>query len=128
MHYLLDTHALIWWWMNSPRLSVAARKTLSDSSNVMFVSTASIYEIALKSGLGKLPEIEDPARDYRPLMERNGFVSLPISDVHAMKAGLLEGTHRDPFDRLIAAQGIVEGIPVITCDPALASLGCAVLW
>ena len=128
MRLLLDSHALIWWWIESPRLSRAARTVLTAPENDIFVSTASVWEIATKYRVGKLPEIEDLEGDYDPLMARNAFISLPVTEVHAMKAGLLPGEHRDPFDRMIAAQALIAQPTVVTVDPALAAFGCAVIW
>lgn len=94
----------------------------------MYVSVASVWEIAIKTHSGKLTEIEDFRRDYAPLMSSNGFHSLLVNDVHALEAGFLAGPHRDPFDRLIAAQGLIEDLTVITRDPEIAAFGCKVLW
>lgn len=128
MRLLLDTHALIWWWLDAPQLSAKARDVIGAGEHDVFVSVASVWEIATKWRIGKLQEIEDPASQYEPLMVRNGFISLMMREEHAMKAGLLVGDHRDPFDRLIAAQALIEGLTVITRDPALAAFGCDVIW
>jgi PIN domain nuclease of toxin-antitoxin system len=126
--YLLDTHSLIWWWTEPARLGASARDTITEGADRIFVSVASVWEIAIKSHSGKLNQIEDFRRDYAPLMARNGFHSLRVSDVHALEAGFLDGAHRDPFDRLIAAQGLIEDLTVITRDPEIAGFGCKVLW
>jgi len=128
MRLLLDTHALIWWWTDAPQLSVGARRVLSAGDNQIFVSAACIWEISTKWRIGKLREIDDPASQYAPLMAKNGFVGLALTEEHAMKAGLLPGNHRDPFDRMIAAQALVEGLTVVSRDPAVASFGCDVIW
>ena len=128
MKLLLDTHALIWWWTDAPQLSPEVRRILSAGDNEIFVSAACIWEIATKWRIGKLREIADPASQYAPLMTENGFVGLALTEEHAMKAGLLAGEHRDPFDRMIAAQALIEGLSVITRDPALAAFGCDVIW
>lgn len=128
MRLLLDTHALIWWWTDAPQLSLEARRILSAGDYEIFVSAACIWEIATKWRIGKLREIDDPASQYAPLMAKNGFVGLTLTEEHAMKAGLLPGEHRDPFDRMIAAQALIEGLTVITRDPALAAFGCDVIW
>jgi PIN domain nuclease of toxin-antitoxin system len=126
--YLLDTHGLIWWWTDVKRLGAQARAAIESDGNRILVSVASVWEIAIKSHSGKLTAIEDFRRDYGPLMTRNGFASLSVRDDHALKAGFLKGEHRDPFDRLIAAQSLIEGVPLISRDPALSAFGCEVIW
>jgi PIN domain nuclease of toxin-antitoxin system len=125
--YLLDSHALIWWWIDSPRLSTAARDAIANGAAIL-VSAATVWELATLTRLGRLKGIEDFADSYAPLMARNSFTTLPVTDTHALRAGLMGGDHRDPFDRMIAAQSLIEGLPVITRDPALAAFGCEVIW
>lgn len=124
---LLDTHAALWWWRDIPRLGVKAREAIEDGGAI-FVSVVSAFEIGLKWRLGKLPMIEDPAINYPLLMARNHFVGLALTETHAMHAGLLPIEHRDPFDRLIAAQALEEELTVVTHDPAFRAFGCSVLW
>lgn len=126
--YLLDTHSLIWWWTDARRLGSDARSAIESGDHKIVVSTASVWEIAIKSASGKLDEIENFQRDYRPLMARNGFETLAMTDDHALMAGFLPGRHRDPFDRMLAAQAVIENLTVITRDPALPALGCEVIW
>ncbi|UZK64731.1 type II toxin-antitoxin system VapC family toxin [Sphingomonas sp. M1-B02] len=126
--YLLDTHSLIWWWTDASRLGQAGRNIIEEGASEICVSVASVWEIAIKSSSGKLPEIEDFRRDDAPLMTANGFMALDILDRHALRAGFLEGKHRDPFDRLIAAQAIIDDLTVITKDREIAAFGCKVLW
>lgn len=126
--YLLDTHSLIWWWTNADRLGADARTVLEEGASEILVSVASVWEIAIKSRAGKLREIEDFRRDYAPLMASNGFVPLAVRDSHALEAGFLQGDHRDPFDRLIAAQALLEDLIVLTRDQEIAGFGCKVLW
>ncbi len=126
--YLLDTHAALWWWTDIAKLGRAAVETLERGDRPIFVSTVCGLEIALKWRLGKLPNLGDPRDSYRPLMVRNNFVDLAISSEHAVRAGTLEGRHRDPFDRVIAAQALIEDLTVITRDPEIAGFGCKVLW
>ena len=127
MRCLLDSHALIWWCIDSPKLSLVARSMISDSDDVL-ISAASVWELATLTRLGRLNEIEDFAKNYAPLMADNGFWVLSVTEDHAMSAGLLPGDHRDPFDRMIAAQALIEDMAVITRDPALAAFGCRVIW
>ncbi len=124
---LLDTHAAIWWWTGLPRLTATARMAI-ESAKTISVSAISALEITIKYRIGKLHVLGDPAVNYGPLMERNGFIALDITGTDALRAGLLPGDHRDPFDRLIAAQALDRGLTVVTCDAAIAAFGCKVLW
>jgi PIN domain nuclease of toxin-antitoxin system len=126
--YLLDTHTALWWWTELPRLSAVARDVLESTDLPIAVSAASAFEISLKWRLGKLPHLGDPRNSYEPLMSRNGFAELKVTSEHAIRAGTLAGTHRDPFDRMIAAQALVEGLTVLTRDREIAGFGCKVLW
>lgn len=125
--FLLDAHAMIWWWTASPKLGSDARAILEGGSPV-FVSAASVWEIATKSRLGKLPEIADFAGQYGPLMQRDGFETLAVSDAHSLRAGYLPGKHRDPFDRMLAAQALIEDLTVLTRDREIAAFGCRTIW
>lgn len=124
---LLDTHAALWWWRDVDRLGTQARAVIEDGEDIL-VSAITAYEIGQKWRIGKLPMIDDPAVNLPRLMASNNFGSLPISDAHSLRAALLSGKHRDPFDRLIAAQALEEKLTVITRDPAFAAFGCKVLW
>jgi PIN domain nuclease of toxin-antitoxin system len=126
--YLLDSHAVIWWWTASPRLSEAARDAIISSDSSIMISAASVWEIAIKSASGRLPEINHFQTDYPVLMARNDFMRLEIRDDHAIRAAYLTGDHRDPFDRLIAAQALIDDMIVVTCDKQIAGFGCKVLW
>ena len=128
MRYLLDTHALMWWWLTDPKLSAPVRNLLSDRANHVFVSAVTGYEIANKVRLEKLPMMREPLAVYDFALAQDGFAPLTLDPHHARHAGLLEGDHRDPFDRMIAAQALVEDLTVITRDPAIAAFGCKVLW
>lgn len=129
MKLLLDTHALIWWWLDDPRLSATARAALADPGHEVWVSAASAWEIMTKQRLGKLPELPPGLlHGYAPLLRADGFKALSISTEHALHAGQHPAAHRDPFDRLLAAQAELEGAVLVTCDPAFALFGCRVLW
>lgn len=128
MRYLLDTHTALWWWSDETKLGAAGYAVLTDARSEVLVSAASAWEVATKYRSGKLPDIGDPATNYRRHMEESGFLGLAVTEAHAMLGGSFESDHRDPFDRLIAAQAIVEGLVVITRDPKIAAFGCAVLW
>ena len=99
-----------------------------ESGEPIVVSVVSAFEISLKWRLGKLTMIEDPAVNYPLLMAHNGFADLAVSRAHTLAAGLLPGDHRDPFDRIIAAQALAENLTVVTRDPAFTVFGCKVLW
>lgn len=128
MRYLLDTHALIWWWQVDRNLSPNARAVMSDRNNEIFVSAVSGIEIAIKVRAGKLPEMVDILPVYGEAVLGDGFAHLAVDHHHAIRAGLLKGSHRDSFDRLIAAQALASKAIVLTRDQEFAAFGCKVLW
>jgi PIN domain nuclease of toxin-antitoxin system len=128
VRYLLDTHALLWWWTDDPLLSAHARDLIADERHDIYVSAASAWEIATKHRLGKLPEAGEVMSRFNELALADGFRHLPVSYLHALRAGAYCQPHRDPFDRMLAAQSAIEALPLITCDDALASLGARVVW
>ena len=128
MAFLLDTHALLWWLAEPERLSPAVHATLADPGQTVFISAASAWEIATKHRLGRLPTAEVLLQEGWPLMERQGFQPLPVSWSHGLRAGSYPMPHRDPFDRLLAAQADLEQLILITLDPALAPFPCQTLW
>jgi PIN domain nuclease of toxin-antitoxin system len=125
---LLDTHALLWWLSDDPALTKAARKIMAETKNTLIVSAASAWEIAIKVRLGKLPTAADLAADFPALIEREGFQLLAISAEHAIRAGLLPGAHKDPFDRMLIAQAQAENVPIITNEASFESYGVRCLW
>lgn len=125
---LLDTHAALFWWAGSAKLSVPVRQIILAADVEVYVSAASGWEIATKFRTGKLAFASDPETKLPELMGRHAFQSLEVRMEHAVRAGLLPGDHRDPFDRIIAAQALIEGLTVATRDPAIAAFGCKVLW
>jgi PIN domain nuclease of toxin-antitoxin system len=122
---LLDTHALIWWSQDSPRLSASARGAIMASAGAAFVSAASAYEADYKTRTSRLPPLVGP---LAAIIIAEGFQPLPISLAHAARAASFAHAHRDPWDRIIAAQAIVEGLSVVTKDAAIAELGARVVW
>jgi PIN domain nuclease of toxin-antitoxin system len=121
---LVDTQALLWWLTDDPALSQAAREALADPANEPLVSAASVWEIAVKRSLGKLTAPDDlPDR-----IADEGFARLPISAVHSWQVRDLPAHHRDPFDRLIVAQALVERLPVVTADARFNDYGVDVHW
>ena len=126
--FLLDTHAAIWWWNDDARLPQTARQIIADQTNEIWVSAISAMEIATKARIGKLQDLPHAVERYPVLMTRNGFHSLPVSDAHALRAGQYPQEHRDPFDRFLAAQSEIEGMPLVTRDPQIANFGCDIIW
>jgi PIN domain nuclease of toxin-antitoxin system len=125
---LLDTHALLWWLSDDPSLPRAARKVIAETKNTLIVSAASAWEIAIKVRLGKLPTAIDLAADFSGLVEREGFELLAISAEHVIRAGLLPGPRKDPFDRMLIAQAQAENIPIVSNEVSFESHGVRRLW
>ncbi len=128
MRLLLDTHALIWWWLADSRLSERARLAIADPEIDTFVPAVASYEIALKIATARLPTMIELLSQFGEACAADGFVQLDLRFDHARAAGLLPLAHRDPFDRMIAAQAMTEGMAVVTCDAQLAAFGCETLW
>jgi PIN domain nuclease of toxin-antitoxin system len=125
---LLDTHALIWWLTGNESLSLAARAAISDDSNTVFVSAASVWEITTKHRLGKLPGIAAIAADLEGAVAGQGFNGLPISLRHGQLAGALPGPHRDPFDRMLIAQAILDRLVLVSNESPFDAYGVGRLW
>jgi PIN domain nuclease of toxin-antitoxin system len=128
MRLLLDTHALLWWWTDDPQLSARARDAISDPANAVFVSAATAWELATKHRLGKLGEAAEAVGRFDELVVADGFQHVPINHYHCLKAGGYAVEHRDPFDRMLAAQTELEGLVLVTRDPALGLFGVATFW
>ncbi len=128
MKYLLDTHTLLWWLTNDPQLSHQAKALIADEGNTILVSAASAWEIATKHRLGKLSVASEAIRRFNELIEADGFEHLHVTYLHALHAGAYPLEHRDPFDRMLAAQSKLESAPLISRDPAFAFFGTRVLW
>jgi PIN domain nuclease of toxin-antitoxin system len=128
MRLLLDTHALLWWWQGNPRLSRAAREAINAEANVVHVSAATAWELATKVRIGKLPEAERFIQGFQEGLAEQGFQSLPITIEHGQRAGLLEGSHKDPFDRILAAQALIEDCAIVTNDEKIARFGARTVW
>ena len=129
MKALLDTHAFLWWTASrGARVSGIARELIEDADNEIMLSVASVWEIAIKVGSGRL-ELPGPIDDYVPdRLKRHGFSVLSLDVPHALHAARLPPIHRDPFDRLLVAQAQVEGIPIVTSDPAIAQYDIETIW
>ncbi|HTT82512.1 MAG TPA: type II toxin-antitoxin system VapC family toxin [Rhizomicrobium sp.] len=128
MQLLLDTHAFLWWLAGDTALSAAARKAIGDENNDVFVSAASAWEIATKHRLGKLPGAAAIMTDIEGAIADQSFVALPIAIRHGEVAGALPGPHRDPFDRMLIAQAMIERFVLVTNEQTFGSYGVARLW
>ena len=128
MRLLLDTHALIWWWKDDPILPAETRRVMADEANEVFVSAATGWEIATKVRKGQLPKFSSRMPRFHDDILRESFRHLPITAEHGVHGGSLPGAHKDPFDRVIAAQALLDGLIVVTRDPEIAAFGCEVLW
>ena len=116
--YLLDTHILLWWLFNDPKLNAECREIVRNPAHRILVSSVSAWEIATKYRIGKLPEAKQIVEEYSQILHQSKFIELPITSAHALRAGSLPISHRDPFDRMIMAQAELENLPVITYDAA----------
>lgn len=112
MQLLLDTHALIWWLNNDLTLSIEAKKAIADPENIVFVSAASAWEIAIKKSLGKL----HAPNDLKAQIEKKRFTAMAISIEHALVVEQLPLHHQDPFDRILIAQATYENLIIVTRD------------
>jgi PIN domain nuclease of toxin-antitoxin system len=125
---LFDTHALIWWFSDDPSLPQTVRGIFADTENTILVSAASAWELAIKFRMGKLMKVADLVTDFSGRMEREGFQLLPISAEHGIRAGLLPGPHKDPFDRMLIAQSHAENVPIVSNEVVFETYGVRRLW
>jgi PIN domain nuclease of toxin-antitoxin system len=126
MRLLLDTHALIWWLTDSPKLSRAVRTALADPDNPVCATAVSGYEIAYKQRLGKLAA--EISEDLPKALRDARIPAHHLTLDHTVAAGQLPGPHRDPWDRLIMAQAMRDGFTVVTLDPVFRDYGVPVCW
>src|SRR5437016_3474284 len=124
MRLLIDSHTLVWWFESLPALSLPARNAIADPSNEVLVSAVALWELMIKVSTGKLSL---PA-DIETMVIGEGFAVLPISFVHLRGIPALPRVHRDPFDRMMIAQALAEGIPIATSDRVFASYGAQIIW
>ncbi|MFI5230545.1 MAG: type II toxin-antitoxin system VapC family toxin [Gemmatimonadales bacterium] len=127
MRLLLDTHALLWWLAGDRRLSVRARRAIADDDNTVLVSAASAWEISTKHRLGKLDASAVIGR-LSSVLASQGFDSLDMTVDHAERAGALPGEHRDPVDRMLAAQAQAANLTLVSNDAAFDSYGVTRMW
>lgn len=128
MRLLLDTHAFLWFITDDPRLSATVKVLIADPTNEVLVSPASYWEIAIKVRLGKYPLSVPYLTFIVQGIDGNNFKVLPIEPRHTELLTTLPLHHRDPFDRLLAAQALVENILLVSCDPILDAYGVQRLW
>ena len=128
MRVLLDTNAVLWWFAGDPKLTVTVRDLLSSDDTVVLVSAASAWEICTKVRIGKLSTAHDLCEDFLGFVARHQFEPLAITVEHGRLAGRLPGAHKDPFDRMLAAQALIEDVPIITNDAAFMGFSVKVVW
>jgi PIN domain nuclease of toxin-antitoxin system len=121
---LLDSHAFPWWLAEDPKLSAEARTAVADPLSIVHVSAASVWELAIKAALGKL---DLNGADLVEEIAENDFVELPMMARHSLAAAALPRHYEDPFDRMLIAQAQVEGLTVVTRDPAFRAYGVAIV-
>lgn len=119
MTCLLDTHIFLWWLFDDSRMPPGVYEIIEDMNNQILVSSASVWEISTKFRLGKLPEAANVAQDVPKWIEKTGFRPLSVSPDHAQLAGSWDVAHRDPFDRMLAAQAKLEDVTLATVDKML---------
>ncbi|MFN7978742.1 MAG: type II toxin-antitoxin system VapC family toxin [Vicinamibacterales bacterium] len=123
MRLLLDTHTVLWWQVDDPRLSVRAREAIA-TADLVWVSAASAWEVAIKTALGRL-RLAEP---FAVTVAADDFSELPVTMAHAARLQELPAHHADPFDRMLVAQALVEGATLVSRDTALGAYGVPVLW
>lgn len=128
MRALLDAHAFLWWGADEDRLSATAQEVMRNATSELYVSVASIWELAIKHAKGNLalPEAVDAFVDDR--LRRNRWQPLVIDGRHMIRAASLPPIHRDPFDRMLVAQAQIEDLPIITIDPAITRYDVETIW
>jgi PIN domain nuclease of toxin-antitoxin system len=125
MKMLLDTHALVWALSDPERLPVALRGAIEARSNIVYVSAASVWEIAIKTAIGR---IDLPIEDLSGAIAESGFLELPVTIAHAGGVRALPQHHRDPFDRMLAVQSAAENLILASRDPVFSLYGISTIW
>ena len=128
MRLLLDTHTLLWWLSEDSSLLALARKLIANKNHDVLVSAASAWEIATRVRLGKLPIDVDLAHDFTAYLARERFETLAVSAEHGIRAGLLPGPHKDPFDRMLIAQALAENLAIVSNDVVFDGYGVKRVW
>lgn len=128
MDVILDTHALVWILQGHPRIGTSQAALIEDPANRIIISPVSVYEIANKHRIGRMPDAAPTLKLAEGGFSAFDWQHLPLTLQHAHLAAEIDHPHRGPFDRLIAAQSIIENIPVMTVDAAIGELGAKVVW
>ena len=128
LRLLLDTHALLWWFSNDPALPKSCRKLIAQPDSGVFVSVVSAWEIATKFRLGRLPSASELVQDFGGYLDRENFLSLPVSHDHGIRAGMLPGPHQDPFDRMLIAQAELEKLFIVSNERIFDQYGVRRVW
>ena len=128
MRLLIDTHVLIWWVQEPKKIRKTIRDDLSNDENEVFVSAVSAWEIANKVRIGKLSFAQNILDTFEASIRQLNFELLPVTAKHAVTGAQLEGIHKDPFDRMLAGQALVEGMKLISADPQFKLLGVETMW
>ena len=128
LKFLLDTHALLWWLFDDPQLPQRARDAIAQTAAPVFMSSASGWEIAIKSRLGKLPYAQEAVKNLADLLRAARIEALPITLDHALAAGALPGPLKDPFDRMLIVQAQIEHLTLVSADRAFKRYRVPLLW
>ena len=128
MRILLDTCTFLWMSSDAPELSSVAREHLRDPDNDVFLSAVSAWEIAIKHSLGSLPLPDRPERFVPESRAKHGIEALPLEEEAALQLVRLPNLHRDPFDRMLVCQGIVNGLVILTPDPLITQYPVPTSW
>jgi PIN domain nuclease of toxin-antitoxin system len=128
LHFLLDTHALIWWMNENRSLPESVRRLIRDKRNTIVVSAASAWEIATKVRLGRLSAASDITRNFEEYLTQSGFESLPVSAAHGIRAGFLPGPQQDPLDRMLIAQAQAEHLNIVSNEKIFDQYGVQRVW
>ncbi len=128
MRVLLDTHTFLWWIADSPQLSDVARDAIADERTQPIFSVVSGWEIAIKAGVGKLEIPDSPEKFLSEQLSRNDVEILPIYLRHALRVYDLPDHHKDPFDRLLVAQAVLEKLPILSADPEISRYPVETVW
>ena len=127
MRLLLDTHTLLWAATSGAKLSTKAARAINSAGSELYLSAASVWELAIKIGHGKL-NLGQPLESYLEAKQEQGIRPLPVDWRHAAAVRSLPNHHQDPFDRLLIAQAQVEGLTIVSCDPQFPAYGVPLLW
>lgn len=128
MRALLDTHTFLWWIIDNPQISSRVRDIMSNSSNELFLSAASCWEIAIKAKIGRIKLPDRPQIFVSQQMALNTIQGLPIQISHALHVFNLPHHHKDPFDRIIIAQAQLEKLPILTSDATISKYKVKIIW